>query len=136
MTRRRPEQAGTAAMHAELPEALRAAVDDFARHLAAERNRSAHTVRAYVTDVVALLHYAAGDGVTALDDLRLPTVRGWLAGLRTGGAAHSTLARRAAAVRTFTAWAHRDGLVAVDVGQRLASPKPHRDLPDVLRADE
>jgi integrase/recombinase XerC len=133
---KRPEQASTATMHEELPEKLRAAVDDFARHLAAERNRSAHTVRAYVTDVVALLHHAAGDGVTTLDDLSLTTLRGWLASLRTNGAAHTTLARRAAAVRTFTAWARRDGLVALDVGQRLASPKPHRDLPDVLRADE
>ncbi len=123
-------------MHAELPDGLRAAVDDFARHLAAERNRSAHTVRAYVTDVVAMLHHATGDGATTLDEVDLTTLRSWLASLRRAGAAHTTLARRAAAVRAFTAWACRDGLVAIDVGQRLASPKPHRDLPDVLRADE
>ena len=43
---------------------------------------------------------------------------------------------KSTAARTFTAWAHRSGLLATDPGQRLASPKPHRDLPDVLRADE
>jgi integrase/recombinase XerC len=33
----------------------------------------------------------------------------------------------------FTAWAHRRGLVDADPGVRLASPKPLRRLPEVLR---
>src|SRR5260221_632506 len=50
--------------HAELPPAMREAVDDFAQHLAAERNSSTHTVRAYVTDAVSLLDHAARMGAT------------------------------------------------------------------------
>jgi integrase/recombinase XerC len=126
----------TAARHAELPQAMRDAVDDFARHLAAERNRSAHTVRAYVTDVVSLLDHAARMGATAPNSLDLTILRSWLARLRTTGAARTTLARRAAAARTFTAWCLREGLLAVDAGRRLASPKPHRELPTVLRAEQ
>ena len=125
-----------AQLHAELPIAMRDAVDEFARHLAAERNRSAHTVRAYVGDVIALLDHASRMGATAPDALDLTVLRSWLAKQRTTGAARTSLARRAAAARTFTAWAHREGLLAADVGQRLASPKPHRDLPPVLRADQ
>src|SRR5438270_12622973 len=34
----------------------------------------------------------------------------------------------------FTAWAHRRGVLDVDPGVRLASPKPQRRLPEVLRA--
>jgi integrase/recombinase XerC len=52
------------------------------------------------------------------------------------GAARSSQARRAAAARTFTAWAHRSGLSATDVGVQLASPRAHRDLPRVLGADQ
>jgi integrase/recombinase XerC len=122
--------------HAELPEAMRAAVDAFAVHLAAELNRSAHTVRAYLGDAVSLLDHAARMGATAPADLDLLMLRSWLARQRTTGAARTTLARRAAAARTFTAWAHRAGLAPEDPGQRLASPKPHRDLPSVLRADQ
>src|SRR3954470_24866476 len=48
----------TRARHEGLPDAMRAAVDAFAGHLAAERNRSVHTVRAYVVDVVSLLDHA------------------------------------------------------------------------------
>jgi integrase/recombinase XerC len=127
---------GTAASYEELPQPMRDAVDAFATHLAAERNRSAHTVRAYVSDVVALLEHAARDGIATPAELDLTALRGWLAGLRSAGAAHSSVARRAAAVRSFTAWAQREGLLGVDPGQRLASPKARRDLPSVLRADE
>ncbi len=130
---RRP---GTEAMHERLPAQMRDAVDRFARHLAAERNRSAHTVRAYVTDVVSLLDHAVRMGATAPAELELFTLRSWLARLRTMGAARTTLARRGATARTFCTWAHREGLLTVDIGQRLASPRARRDLPTVLRTDQ
>ena len=71
-----------------------------------------------------------------LDRLDVQVLRSWLARLRSTGAARTTLARRAAAARTFTAWAHRTGLLAADPGARLASPRPHRTLPPVLREDQ
>jgi integrase/recombinase XerC len=127
---------GTEAAHSGLPEPMRAAVDAFARHLASERGRSAHTVRAYVADIVSLLDHAARMGCAEPGDLDLTVLRSWLARLRTTGAARTTLARRAAAARTFTAWAQRDGLTDRDPGARLASPKAHRELPTVLRDDQ
>ncbi|MEU7866145.1 tyrosine recombinase XerC [Dactylosporangium sp. NPDC049140] len=123
-------------MHERMPVAMRDAVDDFARYLAAERNRSAHTVRAYVGDVVSLLDHAAAGGADAPAGLTLAVLRGWLARRRAAGDARTSLARHAAAARTFTAWARREGLLETDPGQRLASPKAHRDLPTVLRADQ
>jgi integrase/recombinase XerC len=84
---------GTEARHTGLPDPMREAVDAFARHLSAERNRSTHTVRAYVTDVVSLLDHAARMGLTRPDGLDLSVLRSWLARLRSTGAARSTLAR-------------------------------------------
>ena len=121
-------------VHESLSPAMRAAVDDFAVHLARVDNRSAHTVRAYVGDVVSLLEHAAADGCAAPADLDIAVLRGWLAQRMTGGAARTSQARRAAAARTFTAWAHRSGLCPADAGAQLASPRAHRDLPSVLRA--
>jgi integrase/recombinase XerC len=126
----------TREVHEALPVALREAVDDFGHHLASVDNRSAHTVRAYVGDVVSLLDHAAQVGCAAPADLDLGVVRGWLAQRMSDGAARTSQARRAAAARTFTAWAHRSGLAPADVGASLASPKAHRDLPSVLRADQ
>ncbi|GAB3082370.1 tyrosine recombinase XerC [Micromonospora schwarzwaldensis] len=127
---------GTRDLHAALPTAMRAAVDDFADHLSRVRNRSAHTVRAYVTDVVTLLDHAVRMGCTDLPDVDLAVLRSWLARQRTVGTAQTTLARRAAAARTFSTWAHRAGLLPGDVAAPLASPRARRDLPTVLRADQ
>ncbi|MEH0840894.1 tyrosine-type recombinase/integrase [Micromonospora sp. CPCC 205711] len=115
---------------------MREAVDDFADHLAAVRNRSAHTVRAYVADLVSLLDHAVRMGCATPAELDLTVLRSWLAKQRTLGAARTSLARRAATARTFSAWAHRAGLLASDVAAPLASPRAHRELPTVLRADQ
>ncbi len=123
-------------LRGELPAELALALDRFERHQRLERNRSVHTVRAYVGDVVALLTYAAAAGVVHLADLDLWTLRGWLAAQRELGVARSTLARRAAAARTFCSWAHSAGLLEVDPSQLLASPRPHRSLPAVLSQTE
>ncbi|MFF4879134.1 tyrosine recombinase XerC [Micromonospora sp. NPDC000668] len=127
---------GTRAVHQELPPALRDAVDDFAEHLSRVRNRSAHTVRAYVTDLVSLLDHAVRMGCVDLAELDLSVLRSWLARQRTTGAARTSLARRGASARAFSAWAHRAGLLPADVGATLASPRAHRELPSVLRADQ
>jgi integrase/recombinase XerC len=126
----------TEAMYDALPEAMREAVDEFAGYLASVRNRSAHTVRAYVADTVSLLDHATRMRCASIADLDITVLRSWLAKLRTLGAARTSLARRAAAARTFSHWAHRAGLLPADVGAQLASPKAHRELPSVLRADQ
>jgi integrase/recombinase XerC len=115
---------------------MREAVDEFARHLASVRNRSAHTVRAYVGDVVSLLDHAVRMGCTVPGELDITVLRSWLAKQRTLGSARTSMARRAATARTFSHWAHRTGLLPRDVGAQLASPKGHRELPTVLRADQ
>ena len=118
---------------AELSAESLSALDEFARHLRAERNVSAHTVRAYVGDVTDLLAHAArmGRDVGRLD---VTVLRSWLARSRTTGRARATLARRAAAARVFTAFAKRRGLLAHDPGTLLSTPKGRRALPTVLRA--
>ncbi|WP_203712931.1 tyrosine recombinase XerC [Asanoa siamensis] len=126
----------TQALHEGLPPAMREAVDEFARHLSHVENRSTHTVRAYVGDVVSLLDHAARMGCATPADLDITVLRSWLARLRTLGGARTSLARRAASARTFSAWAHRGGLLETDVGAKLATPKADRDLPAVLRADQ
>lgn len=91
-------------------------------------------------DVDAGAHVDAGENGSssnaALAGLDLAAMRSWLAELLGEGVSRSTLARRSAAARTFTAWATRQGLLAVDPGPRLAAPRHHRVLPSVLRPDQ
>jgi integrase/recombinase XerC len=116
---------------AELAPAVAEHLDRFLRHLELERGRSPHTVRAYRGDLTTLLR-----GLRELDVLDLGVLRSWLAGQHAAGAGRSTLARRAAAARTFTAWARRSGLVEVDAGARLSSPRPRPELPTVPDAEQ
>ncbi|MBE9374371.1 tyrosine recombinase XerC [Saccharopolyspora sp. HNM0983] len=124
------------AARSHLPEPFAAAVDGFERHLALERGLSNHTVRGYVGDVVSLLSGLPGPGDPVLAGLDVTALRQWLSSQLDGGASRSTLARRTASARVFTAWAVRSGLLAVDPGLRLASPATQRDLPPVLRTDQ
>jgi len=119
-----------------LPENLSMALIDFERFLLLECNRSVHTSQAYLGDVTLLMTHLVGTGDTELSALSLRTLRSWLASLRDLGAARTTLARRAAAARTFTSWAFRHQLLPADVGELLVSPRSHRTIPAVLSADE
>lgn len=120
-----------------LPEEFRTAVDRFAEHLSAERARSAHTIRAYLADVVLLLDHAGRMHAADLHAaLALPVLRSWLARQRGMGSARSTLARRAAAARTFSAWAYQTGLIGADRAGQLGVPRADRTLPTVLAADQ
>lgn len=119
-----------------LPAPLSDALDRFAEHLASERGRSVHTVRAYLADAGSLLAFAAARGAQQVADISLLDLRGWLGEQERRGLSRATLARRAASARAFTEWAAHRGLADGDPGARLASPKRGRTLPAVLSADQ
>jgi integrase/recombinase XerC len=115
---------------------LAQALDAFGRHLAAERGLSPHTVRAYLGDVGSLLEHLGHTGIPGLGELDIGVLRGWLAGQHATGHARATLARRAAAARTFTAFACARGWLDHDPGVLLGTPKIRRRLPEVPRQDQ
>jgi integrase/recombinase XerC len=113
-----------------------AVLADYERHLVSERDLTPHTVRAYLSDVAGLLEHASRLGRPDVADLDLRTLRSWLAHQQVTGHSRTTLARRATAVRVFTAWLTRTGRIPVDIGASLRSPKARQTLPPVLRQDE
>jgi integrase/recombinase XerC len=119
-----------------LPAPLAAALAGFGRHLASERGLSAHTVRAYLGDISSLMTYAADAHCTELADLDIAVLRGWLGSQHRAGQARSTIARRAASARAFTAYAHRRGWLVADPGVQLGTPRVRRHLPQVLAQDQ
>jgi integrase/recombinase XerC len=122
--------------HEDLPEEFARALAAYERHLVSERDLTPHTVRAYLGDVSGMLAHAAALGLGSLDDLDVRTLRSWLANQKTLGKARTTMARRATAVRVFTAWAARTGRAAGDPGAQLGSPKAHTSLPPALGVAE
>jgi integrase/recombinase XerC len=120
----------------DLPDWAAGRLAAFERHLTAERGLSAHTVRAYLGDVAALLGHACAGGLGDVAGLDIHVIRAWLGTQHAGGMARATLARRAAAARAFTAFGYARGWLASDPGPLLATPKAARHLPDVLGQDQ
>lgn len=116
----------------------------YERHLRYERARSDHTVRAYLSDAVSLLEFTCekvkrdggDDAERKARDLTIQDLRAWLAARADAGHSPTTLARAAAAARTFTAWMCDTGLTDLDPGRRLRAPKRGRALPHVISADQ
>src|SRR5213592_2088402 len=93
----------------------------FLQFLRLNRNASAHTVRAYESDLTQFLaHAAAQAGVKRadLDPARLDRdlIRGFLAEAHKRGQSRATAARKLAAVRTFLGYLRREGVIAGDPG--------------------
>jgi integrase/recombinase XerC len=114
---------------------VEAILEEFDSYLELQCLRSAHTRRAYLGDLRSLFAFLDQQG-RGLADVSLPILRAWLAAGAGAGAARTTLARRTSAVKTFTAWAVRRGLLAGDPATRLQVPKARRALPAVLRQDQ
>ena len=128
--------AGEAEATPLLPEPMARVLGDYERHLRAERDLTPHTIRAYVGDIGSLLDHCVRLGHADVTSLDLRSLRSWLAKQQTTGRARTTIARRATAARVFTAWLARTGRTHTDPGASLGSPRSHRTLPPVLRADE
>lgn len=117
--------------------AVDAVLEEFDEYLALQRGRSAHTRRAYLGDLRSLFGFVTERGLDATPAaLTVPLLRSWLAAQAATGVARTTLARRTSAVKTFTAWASRAGLMDTDPATRLQVPKASRALPAVLREDQ
>jgi integrase/recombinase XerC len=120
----------------DLPEPMVEVLAAYERHLVSERDLTPHTVRAYLGDLRSMLTQASRLGHFDVSTLDVRTLRSWLATQQTLGRARTTMARRATAVRVFTAWAQRTGRMSTDPGALLGTPKAHRTLPPALRVDE
>ena len=104
----------------------------FADYLQAARGYSKHTVKAYESDVLDLTGWLEKHSVEIPADLQLDEIRNWLFELDQKGLTKTTLARKSAAIRAFSAWLQKTNRIDVDVAQRLKSPKTGRSLPKVV----
>ena len=107
---------------------ISAAAEQYLRYVADVRRLSPATVRAYRSDLADL---ADAVGPSRIQDVDLEMLRNWMWRASERGDARSTLARRAASVRTFFAWALDANLIGTDPAVRLVAPKRGR-TPEVL----
>ncbi len=113
----------------------------FLAYLRLNRNASAHTVRAYDSDLSQFTSYLAAElqrprPELQPGDITRPTIRGFLAELYKKGESRSSAARKLAAVRTLLRYLKREGLIEADPGLLVVTPKREQRIPRHLEVDE
>ena len=110
------------------------AVAEFLEHLRLNENASAHTVRAYESDLSQFLTFLAGRlgrRRTELtpDAFEHTHIREFLGELRARGNTRSSAARKLAAIRAFGRYLRREGIVEGDPAALVGTPKREHRLP-------
>jgi site-specific recombinase XerC len=90
---------------------------------------SPHTRAAYAHDAREFVAWAERGGCPTPERLDRRALRRYLAYLDTRGFARSSIARKAAAVRSYLRWLRRRGMIATDPGRGLRAPKGASRLP-------
>ncbi|OFW07278.1 MAG: hypothetical protein A3H96_17305 [Acidobacteria bacterium RIFCSPLOWO2_02_FULL_67_36] len=106
----------------------------FLKHLELNENASAHTVRAYDSDLSQLLTFLAAHLGKRRSDL-LPSdfdhlhIRAFLGDLHKRGNSRSSAARKLAAIRSFGRYLRREGIIEGDPAALVGTPKREVRLP-------
>ncbi|TMA15236.1 MAG: tyrosine recombinase XerC [Deltaproteobacteria bacterium] len=109
-------------------------IDAFAAHLARVERASAHTERAYVSDLRQLAAFLDERGIS-LDAATRDDLRAFLAS-RYSANTPATLARKQSSLRAFYEHRVRMGHIADSPARRLAFPKRRVSLPNVVSVDD
>jgi integrase/recombinase XerC len=107
-------------------------VEQFTLELAIGKGFSSHTIKAYQSDVADLRGFLTRKDLDSIEQVNLDNLRDWLWFVSEQGLAKSTISRKSAAIRAFTAWLFKNGKLEQDPGLRLRSPKSQRTLPKVV----
>jgi len=108
------------------------AVAKFIRALQ-ERNASAHTIKAYRTDLEEFSAYVGPQGWGDIDHV---LIRGYLSSLYERGLSRTSVARALAALRSLYRWLAQEGVVDHNPAKLVATPKLPKKLPRVPTIEE
>jgi integrase/recombinase XerC len=112
----------------------------FLDYIRLNRNASPHTVAAYESDLSQFIAFA-GEHTGRRQTLQpkhltLEVIRGFLGELYRQGQARSSVARKVSALRTFTRYLRREGLIEGDPAVLAVAPKRAHKVPAHLSVDE
>ena len=126
---------GTATINNPATPAPAQLIDRFLLMLRAQRNLSAHTIRAYASDLTQFMGWLERESLT-IDTLTHRLLRRYLAELTTAQYARSTINRRLSSIKTFFRWLAETGYLSADPSSVVSGPKLARPLPKLVSHDE
>ena len=120
---------------------MREHLKGFLEHLRFNENASAHTVRAYESDLSQFLDFLCGhlgrtSSALAPSDLDHLHARAFMSELHKRGNSKASAARKLAAIRTFGRYLRREGVIDGDPGALVGTPRREHRIPAHLDVDE
>jgi integrase/recombinase XerC len=120
---------------------MKAQLDQFLDHLRLNENASAHTVRAYDSDlsqflVFLALHLGRRRSELQPEDFDHLHIRAFMGDLHRRGNSRASAARKLAALRTFGRYLRREGQIEGDPAALVGTPKREERLPAHLGEGE
>jgi len=118
-------------------------VERFLESLQSERQFSRNTIAAYRNDLQQFIAWLGAppsddqvEAISSWSDLTADHLLAYLLHLRTRDYAASTIARKTAALKSFSTWLRAEGIVAADLGTNLASPRVDKYVPKAISQDD
>ncbi len=112
-------------------------IDSFIGYLKVERHYSAHTLRAYRSDLCAFRDYVTRmDESLSFLETDADIVRSWVASLMEAGAAPSSVCRKLSSLRSFFAFVRSNHNATGNPVENLRGPKCRKKLPVFIKEDE
>jgi integrase/recombinase XerC len=111
-------------------------LEAWGEHLANQRRRSPHTVRAYRSAAVRLLDFGDWPSWDRIAQLQSADLRRYLAHRRSDGLGNASVARELSAVKAFIAFAAAQAGLGGAKPPRLRGPRLKKGLPRPITPDE
>ena len=115
-------------------------VEQFLDYLSVERGSSTNTISSYRTDLSQFAVYFSKDvdeiTTVTLDEITPTIIAEFAVNLRNNGLKPKSTSRKIAAIRSFFAYLHNEGLIAKDPSQEVPLPKLGKSLPNVLTIEQ
>ncbi|MEM7371327.1 MAG: tyrosine-type recombinase/integrase [Bacteroidota bacterium] len=114
----------------------------FEKYLLLERSSSAHTCKAYKTDLHDLNSFLLDIGDISvfqpedLEKIHHRMLRDWMASLMEKGISNRSIARKLSAAKSYFAYLHKSSLIQVNPASRIKVPKFEKKLPSFLKESE
>ncbi|TND08711.1 MAG: integrase/recombinase XerD [Bacteroidetes bacterium] len=115
----------------------KAEINGFKTYLRLERSLSAHSIEAYLHDIIKLTQFLGFKKISVTPaDITLEHLREFLRWVNELGMTATTQARLLSGIKAFYKYLLQENLINHDPTELLEAPKTGRQLPDVLRFDE
>lgn len=119
---------------AQISPEIQKGMSKFLEHLRAEKNASAHTLRAYRNELQRFGEYLGPE--IRWKDIDHVFIRAFLSQLHAKGLSKVSVARALAALRSMYKWLAREGMVQQNPAKLVATPKLPKKLPRVPTLEE